>query len=233
MGLAGCRPVFVDEYLPAQYEVDRQERLYRLLDRVGAALRQREIPFWAIGGTMLGAVRHQGMIPWDDDVDIALWSHDLARAQAAIREDLGGWTRWREALRHFSVEERARPDIVLDVFPVALIDGAVRFVNPLARARWHREFLTPVEFGAPALFPFGPTQVPLVGRPCSYLDRVYPEWDTRGRIFRHYRRPGAENRVVVRFDPAESRRRCRGSARDRGVGGAADLYAERRFGRKL
>jgi lipopolysaccharide cholinephosphotransferase len=219
------RLVFVDEYLPAREETERQARLYRLLDGVGAALRRRGIPHWAIGGTMLGAVRHRGMIPWDDDIDIALWATDLGRARAAVAEDLGGWTTWGREFRSHTVSETARPDVVLDVFPAAVIgggdDGAVvHFVNPHARAKWPKEYLTLDEFGAPTLAAFGPTQVPVVGKPCSYLDRVYPEWDTSGRIARHYqvRRasevPAADERTVVRFDRAQSREFCEPSAAD-------------------
>jgi lipopolysaccharide cholinephosphotransferase len=44
-------------------ELDLLNELMSVLDKYG-------IKYFAGGGTMLGAVRHQGMIPWDDDIDI-------------------------------------------------------------------------------------------------------------------------------------------------------------------
>ena len=40
---------------------------------------QHKIPYFMIGGTMLGAVRHDGFIPWDDDVDIGVPREDFER----------------------------------------------------------------------------------------------------------------------------------------------------------
>ena len=46
--------------------------LYQMLYDVDDLFNINNIKYWIDGGTLLGAVRHQGIIPWDDDVDISI-----------------------------------------------------------------------------------------------------------------------------------------------------------------
>lgn len=49
-----------------------QEIILNIFKEVSKLCEENDVPYFAIGGTCLGAVRHQGFIPWDDDMDIAI-----------------------------------------------------------------------------------------------------------------------------------------------------------------
>ena len=51
-----------------------QSYLLDMMVDVDKMMREAEIPYSIDGGTLIGAVRHKGFIPWDDDVDIAIES---------------------------------------------------------------------------------------------------------------------------------------------------------------
>ena len=55
-----------------------------LLKRFTDFLDSHNLPYWLGFGTLLGAVRHGGFIPWDDDVDIAMRRCDYERLKKVI-----------------------------------------------------------------------------------------------------------------------------------------------------
>ena len=45
---------------------------------------QNRIDYWACGGTLLGAVRHSGFIPWDNDIDVCIMLSDLKKVKRKL-----------------------------------------------------------------------------------------------------------------------------------------------------
>ena len=78
-----------------------QEKCREALAFVQSVSREHNLRYYLIAGSVLGAVRHQGFIPWDDDVDLGIRVEDLARFEEVIRENLpAGFTLEQPAPGH-------------------------------------------------------------------------------------------------------------------------------------
>ncbi len=72
---------FVTEPIDVYYgkiDIIRELEMQTLLE-VDRICRENNIKYFLAGGTMLGAVRHKGFIPWDDDVDIAMLASEYEK----------------------------------------------------------------------------------------------------------------------------------------------------------
>ena len=49
-------------------------RIYSLGRTIQSIFDRNDIFYWTSGGTTLGLVRHKGLIPWDDDLDLCVLS---------------------------------------------------------------------------------------------------------------------------------------------------------------
>lgn len=88
-----------------------QLRMLDILVEVDRICREENITYWLDAGTLLGAVRHGGFIPWDDDLDICIFRKDYKRfrkaALAKLPENLA-YQDWTTDPCHFEMSPRIR-----------------------------------------------------------------------------------------------------------------------------
>lgn len=65
---------------------DTHKRLLDLIRSFDEICKQNQINYTLHGGTLLGAIREHGFIPWDDDMDIAMTRDDYNRLQNVLTE---------------------------------------------------------------------------------------------------------------------------------------------------
>ena len=63
-------------YLDAEQLARLHLHLYRVLGELDRVCEELGIRYFLIAGSVLGAVRHEGIIPWDDDIDVGLLRRD-------------------------------------------------------------------------------------------------------------------------------------------------------------
>ena len=58
---------------------DLQEKMLGLLCELIRVCEENQLTYWACGGTCIGALRHDGFIPWDDDLDVYMPRDDYEK----------------------------------------------------------------------------------------------------------------------------------------------------------
>lgn len=115
---------------------DRKKVSLDILKKIAEICDQNEIPYFLGYGTLLGAIRHNGYIPWDDDVDLCVYMADYERLLDKIEEDgtydalsysrKNGWdvhfakiSNRDTAIKELNKEEFEDRGVAVDIFPLA------------------------------------------------------------------------------------------------------------------
>lgn len=69
-----------------KYDQKVLDKLYETIHYLIKELEKYKIDYFAIGGTLLGAIRHQGLIPWDIDIDIGVFKDGYDKIKKNINE---------------------------------------------------------------------------------------------------------------------------------------------------
>lgn len=68
---------------------EKKQLMLEMLSEIDEFCRKNDIKYFLGGGTLLGAIRHKGYIPWDDDADIALMRDDYEKLISIFKSKSG------------------------------------------------------------------------------------------------------------------------------------------------
>lgn len=78
------------QYNICQYDIkDVHKKLLLILIEVDRICRKHHIKYSLEGGTMLGAIKYKGFVPWDDDIDIVMERSEYERFLKICKTELG------------------------------------------------------------------------------------------------------------------------------------------------
>ena len=77
-------PSFYQEEIRSDYLVTKEIKKVwavelELLERFDEVCRKHQLTYYAAYGTLIGAARHQGFVPWDDDIDLFMFRDDYMK----------------------------------------------------------------------------------------------------------------------------------------------------------
>jgi lipopolysaccharide cholinephosphotransferase len=100
---------------------EAQKIMLKMLLEFDRICKKHDLTYWLEFGTLLGAVRHKGFIPWDDDLDVSMPREDyelfLKIAPGELREDLFFQTRDTDKhYKNFFAKIRDRNSTFIDAW---------------------------------------------------------------------------------------------------------------------
>lgn len=201
-----------DTFLEPEYVND----LYTMLKDVTDLLDQHSIRYSLHAGSLLGSIRHKGIIPWDDDVDLIVLHEDEPKlvelkpeldkmgyhfvydTQTAVMYDI---SKKENPLYDLNRKELTFPFIDIFIMHKDQKTDTYVYTNWKTRSIFKQEWIKSSEFFPLKKCPFGPLKLSCIQNPEAALDRFYngPGWREKGIVAPRHFKPKHTHKFEINF----------------------------------
>ena len=161
-------------------------QIYQMLYDTDKILNQNKIPYWIEGGTLLGAVRHSGIIPWDDDADIQILTkyrdqllslqNNFSNKGYDLMETWFGYKIFSKNGKQIDGYPWKYPAV--DIFMVNEQNGNIIYELQKTRNEFPNQYFKIDELLPLKKYRFGEIELYGANNPINYFDRTYgSDWN--------------------------------------------------------
>jgi lipopolysaccharide cholinephosphotransferase len=154
------------------YELSEVELIYHkeLLEEFLRFAQEKQLVYFAISGTLIGAIRHGGLMPWDDDIDMGILE-DSKGIIESYKSDT-----FRITPEGFGYKLRSNHHTLsLDIMVFEMKGGMYRIRNDM----FPTEAIKLNEIFPLKQVPFSGFEINVPNKSEEYLDRGFPGWKTK------------------------------------------------------
>jgi phosphorylcholine metabolism protein LicD len=164
-------------------------KCYQTLYDITKLFDEHKIKYYIDGGTLLGAVRHKGMIPWDDDLDVEVLQRDESKLTSdsfklSLKKNGYNIHSYRLGYKIYKINGRSIENYewkypFLDVFISKIEDDRTKLVLSDKDNNWDNCHFLKDELYPLKKYKFGEFQVTGPNNPYGYLNKCYgKDWNS-------------------------------------------------------
>lgn len=181
-------------------------KIRQMLKTLDTMFTESGITYWMDGGTLLGAVRHQDIIPWDDDGDLSVLKKDdskLKKLEVKLNRNGYGMVSVWLGYKIFPLDGALiRKDFkykfpFIDIFLVEENKNVYHYSDIRVKNSWKKYYHEKKDLLPLKRYQFNDFTLVGPNNPVPYLDRAYgSDWRTKGwKSYDHSREIGIPKRI--------------------------------------
>ena len=179
----------VEHFVPTDILTDYRhiKSLNDLIKKSADILHKNKINYWMCGGTLLGSIREQGTIPWDDDADICMMEEDvnkLLKIKDIFKTNNIGIVDWFGGYKLYELNGQDIPEKnfkypFIDIFIMEKENNKIILKDEYSKNLWPNEYYLIDELYPLKLYKYEDFELYGPSQPTKYLDRSFTDWKTK------------------------------------------------------